>query len=182
MVFLRFLTPYLAVHDYLSSPHAVQPSAEIALRISYFRLSTVDFQPPRAGLSSLPPALPCRSRVPQFSACGAAECGDSSPNILLSTFNCRLLTSPRGSFLVPIPARNPFNPPHLQLSLDRDRNHVVICSLILRHHSRRPAPQAAPLRNLCVLRVSALDFSSLGLTLNLQPSTFNRVSFLSPSS
>ncbi len=42
-VFLRFLTPYLAVHDYLSSPHAVQPSAETPLRMSYFRLSTVDF-------------------------------------------------------------------------------------------------------------------------------------------
>src|SRR5216683_1782100 len=58
---------------------------------------------------------------------------------------------------------------------------------ILSHHlsraSRDPArtiPQAASLRNLCVLRVSALDSSSLGLTLNLQLSTFNRVSF--PSS
>ena len=40
--FLRFLTPCLAVHEYLSSPHAVQASAEIPLRISYFRLSTVD--------------------------------------------------------------------------------------------------------------------------------------------
>src|SRR5207247_8898521 len=39
-----------------------------------------------------------------------------------------------------------------------------------------------PSRNLCVLRVFSLDFSSLGLTLNLQLSTFNRVSFLSPSS
>ena len=42
-VFLRFLTPYLAVHEYLTFPHAVQPSAEIPLRISCFRLSTVDF-------------------------------------------------------------------------------------------------------------------------------------------
>ncbi len=42
-VFLRFLTPYVAVHECLTSPHAVQPSAEIPLRISYFRLSTVDF-------------------------------------------------------------------------------------------------------------------------------------------
>src|SRR6266568_1029950 len=41
-VFLRFLTPYLAVHDHLSSPHPVQPSAEIPFRISCFRLSTVD--------------------------------------------------------------------------------------------------------------------------------------------
>src|SRR5216684_6361329 len=86
----------------------------------------------------------------------------------------------------------------LQISLDRDRNHVVICSLIVSHHvSRAPRDpgrsplQAAPLRNLCVLCVSALDSSSLGLTLNLQSevrrlsrpeiparpglSTFNRV-------
>ena len=42
-VFLRFLTPYLAVHEHPSSPHPVQPSAEIPLRISCFRLSTVDF-------------------------------------------------------------------------------------------------------------------------------------------
>ncbi len=58
--------------------------------------------------------------------------------------------------------------------------------MILSHHlsraSRDPArttPQAASPRNLCVLRVSTLDFSSLGLILNLQLSTFNRVSFLS---
>src|SRR6266702_4438806 len=108
------------------------------------------------GLSSLPHALPCRSRVPQFSASGAADCGDSSPNILLSTFNCRLLTSPRGSFLVPIPARNPFKHLHLQLSLDSDGNHVVICYLILSNHFRRTAPQAAPLRNLCVRRLPRL--------------------------
>ena len=44
-------------------------------------------------------------------------------------------------------------------------------------HSARIVPQAAPLRNLSVLRVSALDSSSPGLTLNLQLSTFNRVSF-----
>src|SRR6266581_478686 len=60
---------------------------------------------------------------------------------------------------------------HLQLFLDSDRNHVVICYLRLSSHSRRTALQAAPLCNLCVLRVSALDFSSLGLTLNLQLST-----------
>ncbi len=71
-------------------------------------------------------------------------------------FDFQLLTSPRGAFLVPIPARNPFKHLHLQLSLDRDRNHVVICSLILRHHSRRPAPQAAPLRNLRVRRLPRL--------------------------
>src|SRR6266568_1289803 len=60
----------------------------------------------------------------------------------------------------------------------------------------RPAPQAASPRNLRVRRLSrsgqgrdfvgeflgASDSSSLGLTLNLQLSTFNRVSFLSPSS
>src|SRR6266700_5262519 len=60
----------------------------------------------------------------------------------------------------------------------------------------RPAPQAASPRNLRVRRLSrsgqgrdfvgeflgALNSSSLGLTLNLQLSTFNRVSFLSPSS
>src|SRR5229473_3210721 len=82
---------------------------------------------------------------------------------------------------------SPAYPDHFQIFLDRDSNHVVILDLILSHHlsraSRDPArtiPQAASLRNLCVLRVSALDSSSLGLTLNLQLSTFNRVSF--PSS
>ena len=75
--------------------------------------------------------------------------------------------------------------------------------MILSHHSRRPTPQAAPLRNLRVRRLprfdrgvgarpaypdfvgellGVLDFSWFGLTPNLQPSTFNRVSFLSPSS
>src|SRR6266446_891658 len=68
----------------------------------------------------------------------------------LSTFNLPARDFPR-----PDPARNPFNLPHLQLFLDRDRNHVVTCYLILSNHSRRTAPQAAP---------------------------FNRVSFLSPSS
>src|SRR6266568_2276461 len=114
-------------------------------------------------------------------------------------FDFQLLTSPRGAFLVPIPARNPFKHLHLQLSLDRDRNHVVICSLILRHHSRRPAPQAAPLRNLRVRRLPRLPApawsgprASRGpgrgvpprslLTFKLQLSTFNRVSFPAPSS
>src|SRR6266851_5741425 len=130
----------------------------------------------------------------------------------LSTFNLPA----RGAFLVPIPARNPFKHLHLQLSLDRSRNHVVICSLRLSHQPGRTAPQAAPLRNLCVRRLprlprpcrglgrgvpppslltfnfelltssssifQPLDFSSLGLTVNFQLSTFNRVFFLSPSS
>jgi hypothetical protein len=45
----------------------------------------------------------------------------------------------------------------------------------------RPAPQAASPRNLCALRVSALDFSRFGSTLDSQLSTFSRV-FFSPSS
>src|SRR5713101_9016888 len=80
----------------------------------------------------------------------------------------------------------PGYPDHFQIFLDRDSNYVVILYLILSHHlsraSRDPGrttPQAASLRKLCVLRVSALDSSSLGLTLNLQLSTFNRASFLS---
>src|SRR6266851_3811635 len=79
----------------------------------------------------------------------------------------------------PASSHKPFKHLHLQLFLDKDRNHVVTCYLILSNHSRRTAPQAAPLRNLCVLRVSALDSSSLGLTLNLQLSTLDRVSFFS---
>src|SRR6266568_4719269 len=95
----------------------------------------------------------------------------------------------------------PGYPDHFQIFLDRDSNYVVIWYLILSHHlsraSRDPArttPQAAPLCNLCVRRLrrlgrgvgacpellGAFDSSSLGLTLNLQLSTFNRVSF--PSS
>jgi hypothetical protein len=63
-VFLRFLTPYLAVHEYLSSPHAVHPTAEIPLRISYFRLSTVDFQPPCGSFfASSRPTLPFTSTL-----------------------------------------------------------------------------------------------------------------------
>ncbi len=110
---------------------------------------------------------------------------------------------PARGVLLPIPTRNPFKHLHLQLFLDRDRNHVVTCYLILSHQPGRTALQAAPLRNLCVRRLprlprasrglghgvgacpellGALDSSSLGLTLNLQLSTFNRVSFLSPSS
>ncbi len=54
--------------------------------------------------------------------------------------------------------------------------------MILSHQPGRTTPRHASLRNLCGLRVSALDFSSLGLILNFQLSTFNRVSFLSPSS
>src|SRR6266571_6039265 len=61
---------------------------------------------------------------------------------------------------MPLPIRtppcNPFKHLHLQLSLDRGRNHVVICSLILRHQPRRTAPQAAPPRNLCVWRLPRL--------------------------
>src|SRR6266702_2916000 len=116
----------------------------------------------------------------------------------------RVLNFPASSSCRPLlrilhsPARNPFNPPHLQVSLDRDRNHVVTYYLILSNHARHASPQATSLRDLCVLRVSALDSSSLGLTLNLQSevrrlsrpeiparsglSTFNCVSFLSPSS
>src|SRR6266581_7560288 len=56
-----------------------------------------------------------------------------------------------------------------------------------------PAPADLPPRSVCLPRlgrgpellgelVGALDFSSLGLTFNFQLSTFNRVSFLSPSS
>ncbi len=45
-------------------------------------------------------------------------------------------------------------------------------------HPGRPAPQAASPRNLCALRVSALDSSPLGLTFNFQLSTFNRVFLL----
>src|SRR3989442_15850381 len=89
----------------------------------------------------------------------------------------------------PASCYKPFKHLDLQLFLGRDRNHVVTCCLILRHHlsraSRDPGRsplQAAPLRNLCVLCVSALDSSSLALTLNLQLSNLNRVSFLSPSS
>src|SRR5207247_2291338 len=98
-------------------------------------------------------------------------------DLQLSTFNLPA----RG---VPPPDSRPQSIQTFALTtfLDKNRIHVVICYLILSDHFRRTAPQAAPLRNLCVLRVSALDFSSLGLTLNLQLSTFNRVSFLSPSS
>src|SRR6266568_5940177 len=58
----------------------------------------------------------------------------------LSTFDLS-----RG-FLVPIPARNPFKHLHLQLSLDRDRNHVVIWNLILGHQYRSFSPSFPPLR------------------------------------
>ena len=54
---------------------------------------------------------------------------------------------------------------------------MVTCSLILSHHPRHPA---CP--DLVGEFLGALDSSSLGLVLNLQLSTFNRVSFLSPSS
>ncbi len=66
---------------------------------------------------------------------------------------------------------------------------MVICYLILSHDLRRPVPQAASPRNLCVRRlprpgrgVSALGSSSLGLTFNFQLSTFNCLSFPSHSS
>ncbi len=159
-----------------------------------------------------------------------------------SPFDIRvLLNSPSSSLKLPA-SRNYLLPPqlltHLQLFLDRDRNHVVTCDLILRYHPGRTTPQATPLRNLCVRRLprlsrpcrglgrgvpprslltfnfelltssssifQPLDFSSLGLPLNLQSevtkisrskipggsgpeiptrpglSTFNRVSFLFP--
>ena len=141
-----------------------------------FQLSTLDLWPPISRPDSRPPA--------PFTLCPAQF-------TLHSSYPC---ISP-----------NLFRHLDLQISLDRDRNHVVIYSLILSHHlSRAPrdpgrsALQAAPLRNLCVLCVSALDSSSLGLTLNLQSearrllrpeiptwsglSTFNRFSFPSPSS
>src|SRR5207249_3946004 len=47
-----------------------------------------------------------------------------------------------------------FNLPHLQLSLDRNRNHVVICCLILRHQSGH-SPLAS---RRCAAR--ALSFTS----------------------
>src|SRR5439155_16326734 len=100
------------------------------------------------------PALPFTSTLVLRMRCSRVRRFLS--NILLSTFNCRLLTSPRGAFLVPIPARNPFKHLHLQLFLDSDRNHVVICSLRLSHQPGRTAPQAAPLRNLCVRRLPRL--------------------------
>ncbi len=108
--------------------------------------------------------------------------------------------------VLPASSCNSFKHLHLQLFLDSDRNHVVIFYLILSHHlsraSRDPGrttQQAASLRNLRVRRLprpcrgvgacpdfvgellGTLDFSSLGLTLNFQLSTFNRVFFF-PSS
>src|SRR5207247_6593002 len=61
---------------------------------------------------------------------------------------------PRGAFLVPIPARNPFKHLHLQLFLDSDRNHVVICSLILR---RQPAHSPLHSRH-CAARAFSFTF------------------------
>src|SRR6266581_1883552 len=72
-------------------------------------------------------------------------------------FDFQLLTSPRGAFLVPIPARNPFKHLHLQLSLDRDRNHVVICSLILR---RQPAHSPLASRHSAARAFSFTSFTS----------------------
>ncbi len=126
------------------------------------------------------PALACRGSLPAPPACPACpQPGLRPDHSNLSTFKRFVIY-------------------HFQIVLDRDHNHVVTCYLILSNHSRRPAPQAASPRNLCVLRVSALDSSSIRLTLNLQSevrrlsrpeiptrsglSTFNRVSFLSPSS
>ena len=51
----------------------------------------------------------------------------------LSTFNL-----PARGFLVPVPARNPFKPLHLQLSLDKNRNHVVTWYLIVSRQSGHP--------------------------------------------
>ncbi len=162
-----------------------------------FQLSTFDLWSPISRPDSRPPA--------PLTFCPA-------PFTLHSSYPC---ISP-----------NLFRHLDLQISLDRDRNHVVTCYLVLRHHLSRArrdpgrSPlQAAPLRNLCVRRLpclprscrglgrgvgacpellGALDSSSLGLTLNLQSevrrlsrpeiptrsgrSTFNRVSFPSPSS
>ncbi len=88
-VFLRFLTPYLAVHDYLSSPH---------LRfLCVFCIPVV--LPGHPGHLYRNPEGACGRRFRELRNRRLRPCGrDSSPNILLSTFNRRLLTSPRGSF------------------------------------------------------------------------------------
>src|SRR6266478_710487 len=115
----------------------------------------------------------------------------------------------------PASSHNPFKHLHLQLFLDKDRNHVVICYLVLRRqsgHSPLPSrlfvpPPSFPTFNFelltsasptsqsaarlprpgqsagaCPELLGSLDFSSLGLTLNFQLSTFNCLSFPSPSS
>ena len=64
----------------------------------------------------------------------------------------------RGAFLVPIPARNPFKHLHLQLFLDSDRNHVVICSLILRH---QPGHPPLPPRHCAARAFSFTSFAPL---------------------
>src|SRR2546425_8028789 len=58
----------------------------------------------------------------------------------------------------------------------------MLFSVVFASHHPCSCRASLPLRNLSVPCVSALASSSLWLTLNLQLSTFNRVSFLSPSS
>ena len=100
----------------------------------------------------------------------------------LSTLDCQLLTSSSSTFqcagrlprLSRLPAPT-WSGPRPCRGASRDPG--------------RTTPQSASLRNLSVRRlprpgrgVSALDFPWFGLTLDFQLSTFNRVSFLSPSS
>src|SRR3989441_7601000 len=58
----------------------------------------------------------------------------------------------------------------------------MLFSVVFASHHPCSCRASLPLRNLSVPCVSALASSSLWLTLNLQLSTFNRVSFASPSS
>src|SRR6266568_2098526 len=57
----------------------------------------------------------------------------------------------------------------------------MVFSVVFSSHHPCSCRASLPLRNLSVPCVSALDFSSLGLTVNLQLSTFNRI-FFCPSS
>ena len=65
----------------------------------------------------------------------------------------------------PAPSHKPFKHLHLQLFLDKDRNHVVICSLILRHQSRHsllpPRHSAARAFSFTSLFTSFTSFASL---------------------
>ena len=146
---------------------------------------------------SLPPLEAFNFQLSTFDLWSPISRPDSRPPAPL-TF-CPAPFTLHSSYLCISP--NLFRHLDLQISLDKDRNHVVTYSLIVSLHlSRAPRDpgrsplQAASLRNLCVRRLprlgrgigacpevlGALDSSSLGLTLNLQLSTFNRVSF--PSS